>query len=172
MWQGSSNHSILRALRSRRQGHTLHRPTPKPVNGRSLRVERHERVTPFSSLPAEPAHVGSAGELQYRKGPMRATATQRGYDAKWQRTRRRYLRHHPVCECDECSKLPYRERPQATVVHHLDGNGPLGPRGHDPTNLQAMSKPCHDRTTAREQPGGWNVKGSRRREAERHPGAV
>lgn len=35
-----------------------------PVNGRSLRVERHGAESrPFSSLPASPVHVGLAGEL-------------------------------------------------------------------------------------------------------------
>ena len=102
----------------------------------------------------------------------RPSAAARGYDHKWQRTRRRYLRKHEVCECDECSKLPYGKRPMAEVVHHIDGKGPLGPRGHDETNLQAMTKRHHDQLTAKEQPGGWNTKGVKRRDPEQHPGML
>lgn len=95
----------------------------------------------------------------------RPTAAARGYNAKWNRTRRRYLRAHPLCECDDPScNLP------ATEVHHRDGLGPLGPRGHDPTNLRALTHNCHAKLTAREQPGGWAPKGKRARPAERHPG--
>lgn len=78
----------------------------------------------------------------------RGSARQRGYNSRWERTRRRYLRQHPICECG-CGRL-------ATIVHHLDGQGPNGSQGHNPKNLQALAKPCHDRITARQQPGGWH----------------
>lgn len=77
----------------------------------------------------------------------------------WSRTRRAYLREHPYCECDECLALPAVMRPQATEVDHIDGLGPLGPRGHDWTNLRSMTKAHHSRETARSQPGGWNDRG-------------
>jgi 5-methylcytosine-specific restriction protein A len=80
----------------------------------------------------------------------------KGYGRAWQRTRRAFLAAHPYCECDECAALPPLLRPRATEVNHRDGLGPLGPRGHDWTNLQAMTKSHHSRHTAREQPGGWN----------------
>jgi hypothetical protein len=50
------------------------------------------------------------------------------------------------------------QRPEAEVVDHIDGLGPLGPLGHDPTNLRSMTKGHHDKRTARDQPGGWNRK--------------
>ena len=87
----------------------------------------------------------------------RGTSAQRGYDARWQRTRTHYLRDHPTCECDDCLPLPPAQRPPADDVHHRDGLGPNGPRGHDPTNLQAMAHVHHSRRTARDQPGGWNA---------------
>lgn len=74
-----------------------------------------------------------------------------GYDARWRRTRARYLREHPHCEHPDCREL-------ANEVHHRDGRGPNGPRGHDAANLQALCKPHHSRITAREQPGGWNAR--------------
>lgn len=49
-------------------------------------------------------------------------------------------------------------RPPATEVDHVDGLGPLGPRGHDWSNLRALTKRCHSRVTARNQPGGWNAR--------------
>ena len=70
----------------------------------------------------------------------RPTAHQRGYDKTWQRTRASYLAAHPWCECG-CGE-------RSTDVDHIDGLGPNGPRGHDPTNLQALSHACHSRKTA------------------------
>jgi len=43
----------------------------------------------------------------------------------------------------------------ATEVHHLDGGGPLGSRGLDETNLQALCKEHHSVVTAQMQPGGF-----------------
>lgn len=77
----------------------------------------------------------------------RPTARARGYTTRWEHTRRAYLHAHPYCECG-CGA-------PATDVHHLDGQGPSGPRGHDPTNLQALAHACHSRLTAQHQPGGW-----------------
>ena len=56
------------------------------------------------------------------------------------------LKAMPTCRCGQ----------PATDVHHLDGQGPTGPRGHDYTNLVAMCHACHSKVTATEQQGGWN----------------
>ncbi|MFE6223318.1 hypothetical protein [Streptomyces sp. NPDC057854] len=72
----------------------------------------------------------------------------RGKD--WRDASAAYLRDHPYCECEECAALPPLQRDRATEVDHIDGLGPLGPRGFDPTNWQAMSKRHHARKTARE----------------------
>ncbi len=68
------------------------------------------------------------------------SAAARGYDGKWRRFRRQYLAIHPTCV--ECGAA-------ATDVDHIDGQGPLGPRGFDPSNCAAMCRPCHARKTAR-----------------------
>lgn len=81
----------------------------------------------------------------------RPSASQRGYDAKWRRTRAEYLRTHPICE-DEAGCIQV-----ATEVHHLDGQGPKGEHGHSAFNLQALCKPHHDSLTSHLQPGGWNA---------------
>ena len=99
---------------------------------------------------------GRCERCEQRASRARRSSTAQGYDARWQRTRSAYLREHPLCECDECEELPALLRPRATEVNHRDGLDPLGPRGHDWTNLQAMTKAHHSRHTAREQPGGWN----------------
>lgn len=99
---------------------------------------------------------GRCEACQGKAQRARPTAASKGYDARWARTRAEYLRAHPYCECDECEAMPALLRPRATEVNHMDGLGPLGPRGHDWTNLQAMTKAHHSRETARHQPGGWN----------------
>ena len=73
-----------------------------------------------------------------------------GRGRAWQQASTAYLQDHPYCECDECSRLPPLQRDLATEVDHIDGLGPLGPRGYDPTNWQAMSKRHHSRKTAQE----------------------
>lgn len=86
-------------------------------------------------------------DLRRANDARRPSARQRGYTAEWERTRRAYLADHPLCECDQtccpggCSDI-------AEDVHHLDGLGPLGPRGHDPANLAGLSHRCHARVTA------------------------
>ena len=99
------------------------------------------------------------GEARARRSRLRRSGTEAGYDTRWRRTRAAFLREHPYCECDECTELPMPLRPAATEVDHIDGLGPLGPRGHDWSNLRAMTKAHHSRETARNQPGGWNDRG-------------
>lgn len=79
----------------------------------------------------------------------RPDATARGYDRKWKQTRKDYLRLHPLCEDESGCIEP------ATDVDHIDGQGPLGPKGHDFTNLRALCARHHSQRTARDQPGGW-----------------
>lgn len=79
----------------------------------------------------------------------RGSAASRGYDARWRRTRGRYLQLHQVCEETGCTQ-------RATEVHHIDGLGPNGPDGHRHKNLRALCKPHHSQLTSRLQPGGWN----------------
>lgn len=72
------------------------------------------------------------------------------YDSKqWRDFSRAFLRDHRTCECVDCMKLPEVMRPRSQITDHIDGLGPSGPRGFDPTNMQAMTIPCHGRKTAR-----------------------
>lgn len=82
----------------------------------------------------------------------RPSASQRGYDSKWRRTRVQYLRTHPICEDPRGCITP------ASDVDHIDGLGPLGPKGHDNENLRSLCHVHHSQRTARDQPGGWNAR--------------
>lgn len=79
----------------------------------------------------------------------RGTAAERGYDSRWRATRAGFLEEYPFCAEAGCMSL-------AEDVDHIDGEGPLGPRGHDWSNLRGLCKAHHSRRTARDQPGGWN----------------
>lgn len=103
---------------------------------------------------------------------QRESARDRGYDRRWERTRRAYLRAHPLCECEHCLTLPDDMRPAATDIDHIDGLGPSGPRGHDRTNLRAMSHSHHSRRTAQDQPAGWHATPPRQRQTQPHPGLL
>lgn len=78
-----------------------------------------------------------------RADANRPTPRARGYDAEWERTRSAYLAEHPRCEEPGC---PH----PSTDVDHIDGAGPLGPRGHDWSNLQALCHSHHSQKTARQ----------------------
>lgn len=115
---------------------------------------RAPQVCPTPGCPNITAAGRCHGCAQAARGRRRSSAAA-GYDARWYRTRAAYLREHPYCECDKHASEPWILRPRATEVHHVDGLGPLGPRGHDWSNLKALTKSCHSHITATEQPGGW-----------------
>lgn len=74
----------------------------------------------------------------------------RGYGAKWRAYRTKYIEQNPYCVSAECAAIPLWRRPLATDVDHIDGLGPLGPRGYDPANMQSLCHRCHSIKTARE----------------------
>lgn len=66
----------------------------------------------------------------------------RGYDSKWEETRSYFLKAMPYCnDCGRSDRLQ---------VHHIDGLGPKGPRGHDFSNLETLCVSCHSRRTGKE----------------------
>lgn len=83
------------------------------------------------------------------KDKDRPTASQRGYNARWRRARRMFLRRHPFCvHCEQEGKLT-----PATEVDHIvphKGNYNLF---WDENNWRALCKPCHSRKTAIEDGG-------------------
>jgi len=72
------------------------------------------------------------------------------YGQQWRRLRRLYLNAHPICECpDNCGRA-------ATVVdHRIPHNGDHALM-YAWENLQAMTKPCHDKKTAARDGGFGN----------------
>jgi 5-methylcytosine-specific restriction protein A len=80
----------------------------------------------------------------------RASAAARGYDATHRRERSEFLARHRHCMCEGykgCTHPPGECQERATVLDHVDGRGPHGPRGHDPGNWCALDASCHARKT-------------------------
>lgn len=82
----------------------------------------------------------------------RGTATQRGYTGAGHRTfRNAVLTRDPICV--ECGLR------QSTVADHYPVSKrdliAQGLNSNDPERGRGLCKPCHDVSTAREQPGGW-----------------
>lgn len=107
--------------------------------------------TPGCPLTPEPGRERCPGhDARYRASvdSSRPSSRERGYDSRWEQTRAAYLEWQPTCERTDCDE-------PATDVDHIDGLGPLGPRGHDFDNLRALCHPHHSQRTAHDQPGGW-----------------
>lgn len=81
-----------------------------------------------------------------------------GYDRQWEQVRRTYLADHPACELHgpHCTTT-------ATIVDHIV---PLTQGGDrlNPTNLQAVCRPCHQHKT-------WHTDGAQRTSALHNSGA-
>ena len=68
------------------------------------------------------------------------------YGARWRAYRKIFLQEHPLCECDQCQGKAVA----ASIVDHIRAHRGDYQLFWDPTNHQAMSKPCHDRKTRQE----------------------
>jgi 5-methylcytosine-specific restriction protein A len=81
--------------------------------------------------------------LKHKPLYQRASARERGYDNRWQKARKRFLKANPLCvKCKEQGKYV-----EATVVDHI-----VPHRGDkilfwDESNFQSLCKNCHDRKT-------------------------
>jgi 5-methylcytosine-specific restriction protein A len=75
--------------------------------------------------------------------PDRPPSAERGYNSRWRKLSKAYLRKHPLCvKCMQDGRYV-----PATVVDHITPH-----RGNEvlmwgETNWQALCKPCHDRKT-------------------------
>ena len=83
---------------------------------------------------------------EMHKQPDRPSAAKRGYNSRWRRLSKQYLRKHPMCV--HC--LQQGRYVPATVVDHI-----IPHRGNptlmwDESNWQALCKPCHDKKTGNE----------------------
>lgn len=88
--------------------------------------------------------------------PQRPTAQARGYDSRWAKARKGFLEKHPRCECDQHKGKP--DAPPATVVDHIIPHKGDKVVFWTRSNWRAMSAPCHNSKTARED-GGFGHKG-------------
>lgn len=74
---------------------------------------------------------------------LRGSATERGYDAKWRRARKRFLRSHPLC----ANCLSQGLLTPATVMDHIVPHRGDHRLFWDEQNWQPLCKACHDRKT-------------------------
>jgi 5-methylcytosine-specific restriction protein A len=74
----------------------------------------------------------------------RGSAAERGYDARWRKVRKRFLRAHPLCA--ECERLGFVTA--ATDVDHIMPKNRGGADTED--NLQALCHAHHSAKTMRE----------------------
>ena len=104
-----------------------------------------------------PEGDGTPDTLKKKWGGIRASSTQRGYNSRWQRYAKNFLKRHPLCQ--QCLKLkeggaglprdiPERTRASEVVDHIIPhrGNQELFWK---PSNHQALCKKCHDRKTGK-----------------------
>ena len=76
----------------------------------------------------------------------RVTSTSRGYDSRWKRERKRFLKVHPLCEyCKKQGKFV-----KASVVDHVVPHRGDEQLFWDESNWQALCKNCHDSKTMTE----------------------
>lgn len=125
-------------------------------------MPRALKVCPTNGCPELTAH-GRCDTCVQRAEQIRGNAASRGYSGRFWRARRgACLRRDPLCVCTDAG-------------HGHDGRACISPStvaDHWPTSrralvaqrvpdpdalhlLRGVCKPCHDRHTAAEQPGGW-----------------
>jgi len=83
-----------------------------------------------------------------RQDKRRGTAAQRGYNARWRRLRRAFLKRYPLCADPFGIHAERKEQVRATEVDHVIPKAEGGADKWD--NLQSLCKPCHSRKTAEE----------------------
>jgi 5-methylcytosine-specific restriction protein A len=98
-----------------------------------------------------PVHVPAGWQSREdRRAAYDKTKVRHYTKRRWYHLRNAYLATHPMCECeDNCGGV-------ATVVDHRTPH--LGDDAllYDWNNLQAMTKQCHDRKTAKYDGGFGN----------------
>lgn len=84
-------------------------------------------------------------EWATRTDQERGSAASRGYDSRWERARKHFLREHPLCaECEKEDRVT-----AATVVDHIiPHKGDRALFWDSENNWQALCKTHHDRKTA------------------------
>jgi len=85
-------------------------------------------------------------QIRHNLQPERASASKRGYDARWRKARRMYLNRNPLCV--ECRADDVVE-PANTVDHIVPHKGDYD-LFWDPDNWQSLCEMHHNRKTAKE----------------------
>ena len=105
-------------------------------------------------LPPVHRPLGSLSESE-RKAAVdarRGSRQERGYGARWERERARFLRDNPLCvEHERNGRVA-----EATVVDHVKPHRGDQSLFWTRANWQSLCKPCHDSKTAREDGGFGN----------------
>jgi len=83
----------------------------------------------------------------------RGTSAERGYNARWRKARKMFLKRNPLCE--EC-KRNGKITPATVVDHIIPHKGDMN-LFWDESNWQALCKTCHDRKTVIENGGFGNI---------------
>lgn len=85
---------------------------------------------------------------KHRVKDRRPSAWKRGYNGQHRRDRDEFLRAFPICQWEEGCIKP------AVHLDHIDGD----PLNRDWGNYRGYCAGHHARRTARDQPGGFNVR--------------
>lgn len=119
------------------------------------------KVCPVPGCPELVASGRCPGHTQ-QADRARGTRHQRGYGRQHeQRFRPGVLRRDPLCVCDDQA---HGHGPQCLAQSSVADHWPLSKRElkaqgldeHDPARGRGLCKACHDKHTARAQPGGWH----------------
>lgn len=99
---------------------------------------------PYCSNKAEKGS-GYCSLHRKQKERERSTSTARGYNYRWQKVRRMYLRENPLCV--ECLKKGRVE--SATVVDHIEPHKGDYKKFWNEDNMQSLCERCHNRKTGK-----------------------
>ena len=109
-------------------------------------------VPPLRSMPVSPpvhSPLGAISEAARKRAYDDARPNRSAiYGRRWRALRAAYLARNPICECG-CGY-------PATVVDHRQPHNGNPALIYAWDNLQAMTKPCHDRKTASRDGGFGN----------------
>lgn len=95
----------------------------------------------FANCPIKVTDQRYCDNHRAKQRERRGTAAQRGYDHKWQKYRKLYLQHNPICiRCESLGLIV-----TATVIDHIK---PVVNGQHDPlfwvqSNHQSLCRDCH-----------------------------
>ena len=82
---------------------------------------------------------------------VRGSAAERGYDARWNKARTRFLNAHPLCaRCERSGRVEAAN----TVDHIVPVSGPDDPLFWDESNWQSLSTACHNAKTVEDKAKG------------------